>query len=99
MEPFLISNYKGKIYNTDLKSFKNKKNLNSMNDSEIFLVSTMESFSEKLKSNNLFFKKLNNEYSIEIIKEITTNITRSYNNSCCETTGKNNFYLYKLTKK
>ena len=98
LEPYLISNYNGKIFNTDLNSFKNNQSFKFIDDDELFLVSTSENLNEKLNKNEKFFLKLKNNYSISVINEISTNITRSYNNVCCETTGKNNFYLYKLKK-
>lgn len=98
LEPYLISNYNGKIFNTDLNSFRNNQSFKFIDDNELFLVSTFENLNEKLNKNEKFFLKLKNNYSISVINEISTNITRSYNNVCCETTGKNNFYLYKLKK-
>lgn len=99
LEPFLLNNYSGKIYNTDLNAFINNDKLINTYEDEFYLVSTWEKLSDKLKKKHKFFNNLTNQYTVNTISEVTTNTTRSYNNSCCETTGKNNFYLYKLTKK
>ena len=98
LEPYLMYDYKGKIFNTDLRSFKNNQLLKNIEDDELFLVSTLENLNEKFNKKEKFFLKLKNNYSINVLKEINSNITRSYNNVCCETTGKNNFYLYKLKR-
>ena len=54
LEPFLLTKIDNKIYNTDLSSFlNNDKILNSIND-EFYLVSTLETLDEKLKTDNKF---------------------------------------------
>ena len=104
LEPFLLTKIDNKIYNTDLSSFlNNDKILNSIND-EFYLVSTLETLDEKLKTDNKFFNFLKKEYNFDVIKEITTKHTHSYANNCCYKTdyiswGQNNFYLYKAKKK
>lgn len=103
LEPFLLTKINNKIYNTDLSSFLNNDEiLNNINE-EFFLVSTLETLDEKLKRDHKFFNLLKEDYSFDVIKEITTKHTHSYANNCCYKTdqmswGQNNFYLYKVKK-
>lgn len=104
LEPFLLSNFENKIYNTDLSSFLENDEFLKNTNKEFYLVSTLETLSEKLKRNNKFFNQLKNNYKVEVIEEKTTKITHSYNNNCCYHSkdmilSQNNFYLYKVTKK
>jgi hypothetical protein len=104
LEPFLLNKIKNQIYNTDLSSFLNNEKLLVNTNKEIYLVSTLETLSNKFKRKNKFFDLLKDNYKIEVIEEITTKITHSHNNNCCYYSedmfwGQNNFYLYKLIQK
>lgn len=96
LSPLLYYGNKFKVKNTDLNSFRNNFDVKN-SPKQLLLVSQNQKFSNRVKY-DIFLKNLKKNYTIEILKEINTNVYMPYNNYRHQST-ENGFYLYLLNKK